>query len=124
MRLNTILLTTFMLFSTANAKNYFKTHEDMCDGTRIQQCKNNYNSIRNLQITLNKDKKVKANLKEDGKWGEETKAAVISFQEAYKLKHTDGWVGKTTKEKLQIITSFLDIPQFLLYLPRASMLRR
>jgi lipoprotein-anchoring transpeptidase ErfK/SrfK len=100
-----------MLATSAQAKNYFKTHEDMCDGTRIQQCKNDYNSVRNLQITLNKERKVKVDIKVDGKWGKETKVAVLAFQEAYKLKHQDGWVGKVTKEKLDVSSRNIKFPK-------------
>jgi len=67
MKLTKILLTTLMLFSMANAKNYFQTHDDMCEGIKNKQCTNDFNSVRNLQITLNRDKNIKAKLKTDGK---------------------------------------------------------
>ena len=48
-----LLLTTFMLFSTLSAKNYFTSNGDMCDGTKTIQCPNDFNAVRNLQIALN-----------------------------------------------------------------------
>ena len=100
-----------MLCSLANAKNYFKLHDDMCDGTRIYQCKNDFNSVRNLQIALNRDKNMHVSLREDGKWGQKTKDAVIAFQKKYKLSHTDGWVGKETKTKLDCISKKIKFPK-------------
>ena len=95
----------------ASAKNYFKTHDDMCEGTKTKQCTNDYNSVRNLQIALNRDKNIKANLKRDGKWGEKTKEAVIEFQKHYGLFHTDGWVGKETKAQLDKISGKIKFPK-------------
>jgi len=101
-----------MLSSMANAKSYFKTHDDMCDNTETkQQCTNDFNSVRNLQISLNRDENIKANLKRDGKWGEKTKEAVIAFQEHYGLTHTDGWVGKETKTQLDKISRKIKFPK-------------
>jgi len=95
----------------AQAKNYFKTHKDMCDGEKHIKCPNDFNSVRNLQIALNRDKKLHITLKEDGKWGKETKEAVIAFQEKHKLSHTDGWVGKETKIKLDKISRNIKFPK-------------
>ncbi len=95
----------------AHAKSYFKTHDDMCDGTKTTQCNNDFNSVRNLQIALNRDKNIKANLKTDGKWGDKTKDAVIAFQTHYGLSHTDGWVGKETKAKLDKISRKIKFPK-------------
>ena len=106
-----LLLTFFMFFSILNAKSYFVSHDDMCDGTETVQCPNDFNAVRNLQIALNRDKKLNVNLKEDGKWGEKTKEAVIEFQKAYNLKHTDGWVGKETKRKLDKISVHIKFPK-------------
>ena len=111
MKLTKILLTTLMLFSMANAKNYFKTHDDMCEGIKNKQCTNDFNSVRNLQITLNRDKNIKAKLKADGKWGEKTKEAVIAFQKHYGLSHTDGWVGTKTKIKLDKVSRKIKFPK-------------
>jgi len=111
MKLRKILLTTLVLFSVANAKNYFKTHDDMCEGIKSKQCTNDFNTVRNLQITLNRDKNIKAKLKTDGEWGEKTKEAVIAFQEFYKLSHTDGWVGTNTKVKLDKVSQKIKFPK-------------
>ncbi len=106
-----ILLTLFTLISMANAKNYFKTHDDMCDGTQTIQCTNDFNTVRNLQIALNRDKHINSKLKVDGRWGEKTKEAVIAFQTYYGLTHTDGWVGKETKSKLDKISKNIKFPK-------------
>jgi len=101
-----------MLSSMANAKSYFKYHGDMCDNTqKKQECKNDFNSVRNLQIALNRDKNIQANLRADGKWGEKTKKAVIAFQKHYGLSHTDGWVGKETKAQLDKISTKIKFPK-------------
>jgi lipoprotein-anchoring transpeptidase ErfK/SrfK len=104
-------MTFILLFSTLHAKNYFISHDDMCDGTKTFECPNDYNTVRNLQIALNRDKKLGINLREDGRWGEKTKEAVIAFQEHYKLTHTDGWVGKETKRKLDKISRNIKFPK-------------
>lgn len=95
----------------ANAKDYFKTHDDMCEGTRTFQCTNDFNSVRNLQITLNRDKNIDAKLKIDGRWGEKTQAAVVAFQTHYGLIHSDGWVGKETKIKLDKVSQKIKFPK-------------
>ena len=112
MRYTKLLLTAFMLTSMANAKNYFKTHGDVCDNTeKKQQCKNDYNTVRNLQIALNRDKNINAKLRTDGKFGDKTKEAVIAFQKHYGLSHTDGWVGKETKTQLDKISRNIKFPK-------------
>lgn len=87
------------------------SHDDMCHGTRTVQCSNDFNSVRNLQIALNRNKKLNIHLREDGKWGKETKEAVIAFQTKYKLSHSDGWVGKETKSKLDKISRKIKFPK-------------
>jgi lipoprotein-anchoring transpeptidase ErfK/SrfK len=87
-----------------NAKNYFIKQNDICEGTENYQCPNDFESIRNLQIALNRDKKVKGKLRLDGKWGKSTKEAIISFQTLYKLTDTKGWVGHKTKVQLDKVT--------------------
>jgi len=104
MDIRKILLATLLFASSAQAQNYFTTHGDVCEGTETYTCPNNYNTVRNLQIALNRDTNMSANLRADGNWGEMTKRAVIAFQEKYNLSHTDGWVGKETKEKLDLIS--------------------
>ncbi|MFK5976586.1 MAG: L,D-transpeptidase family protein [Sulfurovum sp.] len=104
MDIRKILLVTLLFASTSQAQSYFTTHHDMCESTEVYSCPNKYNSIRNLQIALNRDSNMSANLRADGNWGEITKQAVITFQKKYELSHTDGWVGKETKEKLDLIS--------------------
>lgn len=97
--------------STLTAQNYFKKHKDVCDGTRLYQCENNYNTVRNLQLTLNKDKKLHSKLKVDGKWGEKTKEAVIAFQKVHHLDNADGWVGTQTKKVLDRVAKKMKFPK-------------
>ena len=94
-----------------SAKSYFVKQNDMCEGTENYKCPNDFESIRNLQLVLNRDKKVNGQLRLDGKWGEATKNAVISFQKLYKLSHTDGWVGKDTKIKLDKVSRNIKFPK-------------
>jgi len=110
-KLPKVLLTVLMLFSVANAKGYFSTHDDICDMEQSEKCSNNFNTVRNLQIALNRDKKLHVNLKTDGKWGVETKKAVIAFQEQHKLSPADGWVGTATKTKLDHISRKIKFPK-------------
>jgi len=106
-----ILLPMLILISISHAKGYFLNHDDMCEGTETYQCTNDFNSVRNLQIALNRDKKINVNIKADGKWGENTKKAVLAFQEQYKLEPADGWVGKETKEQLDKISRNIKFPK-------------
>ena len=110
-KLNKILLSALMLLSVANAKGYFTNHNDICDMELNDKCTNDYNAVRNLQIALSRDSKINVDLKADGKWGENTKNAVIVFQENYHLKPADGWVGKSTKEKLNKISKKIKFPK-------------
>ncbi len=110
-RYSKILLILLLFISFSEAKGYFVNHDDVCEGSKTHQCANDYNTIRNLQIALNRDKKLDVKLKEDGKWGEKTKQAIISFQETYKLGHTDGWVGKETKIQLDKISRNIKFPK-------------
>lgn len=111
MKLNKILLSTLMLISVANAKSYFSNHNDICDLALNDKCTNDYNTVKNLQIALNRDQKIDVNLKTDGKWGENTKKAVIAFQKAHHLSPADGWVGKATKLKLDKISKNIKFPK-------------
>ncbi len=111
MNFSKILLSALMLMSVANAKGYFVSHDDVCEGIETYQCSNDYNTIRNLQITLNRNKKIDVKLKADGKWGDNTKKAIIAFQEQYNLEPADGWVGKETKEKLDKVSRNIKFPK-------------
>jgi len=106
-----IILTTLMLFSFLHAKNYFVKQPDICDKTFSEKCSNDFRAVRNLQIALNRDKKLSVHIKEDGKWGEETKNAVIAFQKLYHLSPADGVVGKYTKVKLDQISQKIKFPK-------------
>jgi len=110
-KLNKIVLSTLILMSTANAKGYFSKHSDICDSEQSDKCTNDYNTIRNLQIALNKDRKLNIDLNTDGKWGENTKKAIIAFQEEHRLESADGWVGKETKDKLDRISKNIKFPK-------------
>jgi lipoprotein-anchoring transpeptidase ErfK/SrfK len=98
-----------MLFSFSHSKHSFKKYDDMCEVSDSQDCANNHNEILNLQIALNHDKNLNFDLKTDGKWGEETKAAVQKFQEYYKLTPAAGYVGSKTKKQLDEVFSDLKL---------------
>ena len=104
MNMMKILLTTLMLFSFSYAKHSFKTYDDMCENIATQECINESSQIKNLQIALNADKNLNLNLKTDGKWGANTKAAVVKFQEHHKLTPVAGYVGPKTKRQLDKIS--------------------
>ncbi|PHS32856.1 MAG: murein L,D-transpeptidase [Sulfurovum sp.] len=98
-----ILLTILMLFSFTYAKHSFTTYDDMCENTDTQECTNPLRQIKNLQLALNKS--LKLNLLTDGKWGENTKNAVIKFQEKYNLNPIVGYVGIKTKTQLDKVST-------------------
>ncbi len=110
MKISKILLTTLMLFSFSQAKNSFKKYDDMCEISDSQECMNNSDEVRNLQIALNSDKNLNLDLKTDGKWGEKTKVAVQKFQEHYKLTPAAGYVGSKTKKQLDELFKDLELP--------------
>jgi len=87
-----------ILLSISNAKHTFKIYNDICGTTNTQECINDKAQIKNLQLALNKT--LNLDLKTDGKWGENTKLAVIKFQEKYHLSPVAGYVGRKTKMKL------------------------
>jgi lipoprotein-anchoring transpeptidase ErfK/SrfK len=110
-----ILLTTLMLISmlasTANAKTSFTSYSDMCKMSQEDNCANISQEVKNLQIALNSDKKLKLDLKADGKWGENTHDAVKKFQEAYNISPVQGYVGNKTKKKLSSVYSKIKLPK-------------
>jgi peptidoglycan hydrolase-like protein with peptidoglycan-binding domain len=110
-KINKIFVGLLLLVSLANAKAYFINHDDVCEGTEVYTCTNDFNTIRNLQIALTRDIRLDVTLTEDGKWGENTKKAIIAFQEYYKLKPADGWVGKSTKLQLDKISRHIKFPK-------------
>ncbi len=99
-----ILLASAVLFSFSYAKHTFKTYDDLCEKSEQQECINDKTQVKNLQIALNANKKLKLNLKVDGKWGKSTKSAVIKFQKEYKLKPMVGYVGTKTKRQLDKVS--------------------
>ena len=111
MKFHTILLTALIFFSAADAKNYFINQKDICDTHLDEQCTNDFNVVRNLQITLSHDKYSENFIKADGKWGKNTKDAIIAFQENHNLKPADGWVGISTKKALDKIARNIKFPK-------------
>ena len=104
MNIPKILLTTLMLFSFSQAKHTFKTYDDMCENIEAQECLNASDQVKNLQLALNSDKSLNLDLKIDGKWGDETKNAVVKFQEHHKLTPVAGYVGPKTKNQLDKVS--------------------
>jgi len=104
MNITKMLLTTLMLFSFSYAKHSFKTYDDICENVEAQECLNDLTQIKNLQLALNADKNLNLNLKIDGKWGDNTKAAVIKFQEHHKVTPVAGYVGPKTKRQLDKVS--------------------
>ena len=109
MNLPKILLTILMLVSLSQAKHSFKSYDDLCQKDETQECENDREQVKNLQIALNTDKNLKLKLKADGKWGENTKEAVVKFQEHYKLTPSLGYVGSKTKNKMDTIYTDLKL---------------
>jgi len=97
-----ILLTAMLLLSMAEAKHSFKMYDDICESTNEQECINERSQVKNLQIALNKS--LNLELKTDGRWGENTKEAVVKFQEKYNLTPVAGYVGRKTKQELDKVT--------------------
>jgi len=110
MRMIKILLTIAMLSTLATAKTNFRTYDDICEKLETQECVNDLQEIKNLQITLNADKKLKLHLKTDGKWGENTKLAIIKFQKQYHISPAEGYVGRKTKKVLDKVASKMTLP--------------
>jgi len=99
-----ILLTILMLFSFSYAKEAFIHYDDMCEQTASQECTNNKEEVRNLQIALNADENLKLHLKTDGQWGKKTRLAVKKFQKHYGIRPAEGYVGTKTKKVLDRVT--------------------
>ena len=101
----------FLLLSISNAHSFFVKLPDICDKTFSDKCTNDYSAVRNLQIALNRDKKLSVHIREDGKWGKETKDAIIAFQEAHHLFPADGVVGHNTKVVLDRVSQKIKFPK-------------
>jgi len=83
----------------------------MCEKVDNQECNNDISQVRNLQIALNADKNLNLNLKTDGKWGDNTKAAVVKFQKYYNLTPVAGYVGAKTKMQLDKVSKNIKFPK-------------
>ncbi|SFV59097.1 miscellaneous; hypothetical/partial homology [hydrothermal vent metagenome] len=97
MKIIKTLLAIAILSTLATAKSNFRSYDDMCEKLDTQECTNNVQEVKNLQIALNADKHLKLHLKADGKWGQKTKLAVEKFQKHYGISPALGYVGIKTK---------------------------
>jgi len=96
------LLALSMLLTLSHATHAFKHYDDICERTQEQECINEETQVKNLQLALNKT--LGLSLRLDGKWGENTKNAVIAFQEKYHITPVEGYVGRKTTSKLDEVT--------------------
>jgi len=86
--------------STVFSQGYFISHEDICKEAVDHYCANEADVVKNLQVALASDRHLNRVIKMDGIFGNDTHEAIIAFQKYYKIDPSDGWVGKSTKEKL------------------------
>ena len=100
-----------ILASIVNAKTSFTSYSDMCEASPEENCANISEEVKNLQIALNSDKKLKLNLKTDGKWGKNTHEAVKKFQKIYDIYPAQGYVGRKTKKKLSSVYANIKLPK-------------
>jgi len=104
MNANIKLILLFCLFTFSLSANSIKTDitkiDDICEKTPTQECKNSESDIKLLQKMLNHDKDLHLKIAEDGKWGKETKSAVVKFQKFHHISPTEGYVGPKTKRAL------------------------
>ena len=110
MKIIKTLLAIAVCSTLSMAKSDFKSYNDICEKLETQECANNTDEVKNLQIALNADKKLKLNLKTDGKWGENTKLAVIQFQKQYNISPAEGYVGTKTKKVLDKVCKNVKLP--------------
>ncbi len=86
---------------TASPTREFVLYSDMCDNTLEENhCPNKTVEVSNLQILLNADPNLNVNISADGKWGRETREAVVAFQKHYGIAPASGYVGVRTKRML------------------------
>ena len=111
MKFNIVISTLLITFSASFAKGHFINKSDICDTKVNKSCSDNYNLVRDLQITLNTDKRLHIKLKADGKWGKKTTKAVKKFQKIHGMKKVDGWVGRSTKVALDKIARKIKFPR-------------
>jgi hypothetical protein len=75
-----ILMATMIFSSLSYSKDSFSTYADMCEVSDSQDCANNKDEVKNLQVALNSDNTLGLQLTTDGKWGDKTNEAVQKFQ--------------------------------------------
>ena len=106
-----ILMATMIFTSLSYSKDSFTHYADMCEISDSQECANNHDEVRNLQIALNSDKILNLDLDADGKWGDKTKEAVLKFQKEHHITPALGYVGTKTKAALASAFHGLDLPK-------------
>ena len=98
------LLSILLVWSTTLfAQSYFLSHGDICREAADHYCSNEKEVVKNLQVMLASDRYLHRNISMDGILGEDTLDAIIAFQKYYKIDPADGWVGRSTKQKLDSI---------------------
>lgn len=106
-----LLMATMILSSISYSKDSFTNYADMCEISDGQECVNNHDEVRNLQLALNADKSLNLKLDTDGKWGKETHEAVKKFQEKHHITPTLGYVGAKTKAALDHVSKNIHLPK-------------
>jgi len=106
-----LLMATMILSSLSYSKDSFKNYDDMCEISDGQECANNHDEVRNLQLALNSDKSLNVDLASDGKWGERTKEAVQKFQKQHNITPALGYVGRKTKIELTKVFKNFSLPK-------------
>ncbi len=100
MHFKKILLIAISTISILSAGGYFSSHNDICQEAIDHFCPNDKDVVKNLQLALASDPNLHSVISMDGIFGKDTLSAIVAFQKYYKIEPADGWVGKTTKEKL------------------------
>ena len=106
-----LLMATMILSSLSYSKDSFNNYADMCEISDGQECVNNHDEVRNLQLALNSDKSLNVDLASDGKWGERTKEAVQKFQKQHNITPALGYVGRKTKIELTKVFKNFSLPK-------------
>ncbi len=89
--------------SSLFAQSYFLSHGDICKEAEDHYCSNEKEVVKNLQVMLASDRHLHRNISMDGIFGEDTLDAIVAFQKYYKIEPADGWVGRSTKQKLDSV---------------------
>ena len=106
-----LFMATMIFSSLSYSKDSFTNYADMCEISDGQECANNHDEVRNLQLALNADKSLNFKLDTDGKWGKETHEAVKKFQEKHHITPALGYVGAKTKTVLDHVSRNVDLPK-------------